>query len=405
MDPSNNLTICRICNFRTFKNMLSLGAQSDYTVFPSNTTSSDSKTTILFLMCQRCYCLQQNQNVKTPEPLEPNGKSSTISSHLKSYQEEIGNMINFSPYDTIMDIGSNDATFLNCFSSQIRRIGIQPGGASYRPYYNNIDYLTTDFTFQNVKDTFGTITCKLISSNFFLNNVSNPIQTAKDIYNLLDENGIWTCEHNDLWTMLKTSNFDAFSYQDYQYYTLHDMVYLADCTGFKIVDIKRNDFYEGSIRLYLAKNVSTVYNYNVDLVNSYLNEEDSFPFRTTDVYTNYVSSCNANIQQVTNFIQTCGKKVYIYGATVAGNSLLQYANWGPSLIPFAVDEDEEKSGKMTSTGIPIISKDTMYSNMPDYLLVLSSYLREDILQNPDPYLVAYNVKLIFAFPQMEIVSF
>ena len=98
-----------------------------------------------------------------------------------------------------------------------------------------------------------------------------------------------------------------------------------------------------------------------------------------------------------------GENVYIYGASTKGNCLLQYANINESKIKYAVERNLSKVGKMTSTGIGIISEETMRSNPPEYLLVLPWHFREEIIKREDEFLERGG-QLIFPFPNFEIYS-
>jgi GDPmannose 4,6-dehydratase len=82
---------------------------------------------------------------------------------------------------------------------------------------------------------------------------------------------------------------------------------------------------------------------------------------------------------------------------------VQFANIGESLVPYAVERNLNKVGKMTNTGVPIISEETMRQNPPKYLLVLPWHFRDEIIKREDEYLESGG-QLIFPFPHMEIYS-
>ena len=66
-----------------------------------------------------------------------------------------------------------------------------------------------------------------------------------------------------------------------------------------------------------------------------------------------------------------GKKIFLYGASTKGNTLLQYYKLNSKLIPFAVERSPEKWGKYTiGTGIKIISESVARKMNPDYLFVM-----------------------------------
>ena len=77
--------------------------------------------------------------------------------------------------------------------------------------------------------------------------------------------------------------------------------------------------------------------------------------------------------------------------------MLQYANITESDIPFAVERNLNKVGKMTCTGIPIISEETMRLSPPDYLLVLPWHFRNEIIERESEFL-NNGGQFIFPFP-------
>ena len=65
-----------------------------------------------------------------------------------------------------------------------------------------------------------------------------------------------------------------------------------------------------------------------------------------------------------------GKKIFLYGASTKGNTLLQYYNINSKLVPFAAERSPEKWKKYTiGTGIKIISEKNDESFNPDFFLI------------------------------------
>ena len=81
---------------------------------------------------------------------------------------------------------------------------------------------------------------------------------------------------------------------------------------------------------------------------------------------------------------------------------MQYAEIGEADVPYAVERNLSKVGKMTATGIPIISEETMRAAPPDYLLVLPWHFKAGIVQREEEFLAAGG-HLIFPMPEIEIV--
>jgi GDP-mannose 4,6-dehydratase len=338
------------------------------------------------------------------------GINETMRQHLFEYHKEILSKIEIviketavretgSHEFTVLDIGSNDATFLNYYPPTIRRIGVDPTGLQFRSYYSNIDLLPTYFTYDNVINRFGNIKCKIISSISMFYDLPDPIQFAKDIYKLLDDDGIWTCEQSYLLTMLKNNSFDTICHEHLEYYSLHQIKYIADKSNFFISDVSFNDCNGGSFRIYFSKTYV-----HCPVLENILQQEKEY--LTPTVYSDFMTRCKHEMEKLYNLVKTIkdqDKKVYIYGASTKGNCLLQYCNLDTSLIDYAVERNLEKIGRMTSTSIPIISEEQMRENKPDYLLVLPWHFMDGIIKRENQFLESGG-KMIQPLPNLVIYS-
>lgn len=411
MSIVSNISNCRICNSSQLTNVISLGEQKITSRFPLYGDYSTPKTPIDLCLCEECGLLQLLQTTFSSELYEyeygyRSGINHTMRTHLKNYYQEIISKVHLEPGDTIIDIGSNDSTLLQNYSSEYTRIGVDPTGKQFQQYYGDVQLLPTYFTYENVKNKFGDIKAKIVSSISMFYDLPDPVQFAKDIHAFLEEDGIWTCEQSYLLTMLKTNSIDTICHEHLEYYSLRQIKEIADRADFKIIDVKFNDCNGGSFRIYLAKKNSQKHVENTDLIKEIVDNETKHNLMSSLCYIEFMKNINAEVSKLSYFIDWVnknGKKVYIYGASTKGNCLLQYADIGESKIKYAVERNPNKVGKMTSTGIEIISEETMRESPPDYLLVLPWHFREEIVQREKEFL-DNGGQFIFPFPQFEIVG-
>lgn len=409
----SNLTNCRICKSSNLVNVISLGDQYITSRFPLYGDFSTPKTSIILCRCQKCGLIQLKETTNCEELYEyeygyRSGISNTMRSHLKEYKEEICSVVKLEEGDVIVDIGSNDSTMLQYYSNKYRRIGVDPTGKQFKQYYGEVELLPTYFTRDNFVNNFGELKCKMVSSISMFYDLPDPVQFAKDIHSVLDDNGIWTCEQSYILTMLRTNSIDTICHEHLEYYALHQVKDIANRAGFKIIDVKFNDCNGGSFRVYFAKKDSVLYKENSDLIEKILREEVEYGVMDADgkVYADFMKGCDLQVKYLKDFINAVnvnGKKVYIYGASTKGNCLLQYAELDESYIKYAVERNPNKVGKMTSTGIEIISEETMRELPPDYLLVLPWHFKNEILEREKSFLDAGG-QFIFPFPHFEIVG-
>ena len=403
---------CRICKSSQLENVISLGEQIITSRFPTYGDFSTPKTPITLCMCQECGLIQLLETTNSSELYEyeygyRSGINHTMRTHLKSYQEEILTKIKLEDNDVIVDIGSNDSTMLQYYSNTLRRIGVDPTGSQFKEYYGAVELLPNYFNYTNFSNTFGTeLRCKLVSSICMFYDLPDPVQFAKDIYAVLDQDGIWTCEQSYLLTMIRTNSIDTICHEHLEYYALKQVKEIADRANFKIIDVKFNDSNGGSFRVYFAKQSSTVHNEATELVQSILKEEIDFGIMTVDLYKRFMIGCDREVKKLREFIHSInkdGKNMYIYGASTKGNCLLQYAEITESMVKYAVERNLRKIGKMTCSGSEIISEEIMRDSPPDYLLVLPWHFRNEIIEREKTFLDGGG-QLVFPFPHFEIVG-
>jgi len=406
-----NIQQCRLCKNNNTTDIISLGEQYITSRFPVYGDFSTPKTSITLCMCESCGLVQLRETTDSNELYEyeygyRSGISNTMRTHLKLYQEEILSKIQLSQGDVIVDIGSNDSTMLQYYSNTIRRIGVDPTGKQFADYYGEVELLPTYFTYENFTNTFGDIKPKMVSSICMFYDLPDPVQFAKDIHSILHDDGIWTCEQSYLPTMIKTNSIDTICHEHLEYYSLHQVKDIADRAGFSIIDVKFNDSNGGSFRVYFAKQTSSAHIANTALVNAILVEENEYGIMKLDLYRKFMENVNNEVKKLRNFIETVianGKSVYIYGASTKGNCLLQYAKLDETYMKYAVERNPNKIGKMTSTGIEIISEEKMRENPPDYLFVLPWHFRDEIIVRENTFL-ENGGQFIFPFPQFEVVG-
>ena len=403
---------CRICKGSSLEDIISLGEQFITSRFPTYGDYSTPKTSITLCLCNDCGLVQLKETTNSNELYEyeygyRSGISNTMKTHLRLYQEEILNKVyNLQDGDAVLDIGSNDSTMLQYYPNKLKRIGMDPTGSQFSHFYGEVELVPTYFTFDNFTEKYKDHKCKIVSSISMFYDLPDPVQFAKDIYNILEDDGIWTCEQSYLLTMLKMNSIDTICHEHLEYYALSQVKRIADLANFKIIDVLFNACNGGSFRIYFAKKSSLQYSEATELISSILKEEEEYGIMNKETYKNFMDNCDREVNYLKTFIENVnknGKTVYIYGASTKGNCLLQYANIGETDLKYAVERNLDKVGKMTSTGIEIISEETMRMNPPDYLLCLPYHFKEEILKRETEFLEGGG-QFIFPFPQFEILG-
>ena len=161
----------------------------------------------------------------------------------------------------ILDIGSNDGTFLNFFAKKrkdLNLFGIDPSSQKFKGYYNKkINLIPDYFSKKKIDEFFSKKKIKnkfdLITSFAMFYDIEDPNAFAKDIFNLLDKNGLWVLEFSYFPLLLKNLTYDQICHEHVTYYTLTTFNKIAKQNGFRVIDFSFNEINGGSIEVICSK--------------------------------------------------------------------------------------------------------------------------------------------------------
>ena len=382
--------------------MIKLGNQVITSRFPKVGEPMPPSTPMTLMMCKTCGLVQLRDLVAGSEMYEHmygyrSGISGTMRAHLREYNDEIMLLASLEDGDAVLDIGSNDATLLKMYPETLKRHGCDPTGAQFASEYEGLFLTPTYFTKEAVAPL--GLTYKVVSSISMFYDLPDPVQFARDIYSVLHEDGLWTFEQSYIKTMLERNSFDTICHEHVEYYGIRQIKHILDLAGFKIVRVSLNDCNGGSSRIFAAKKESR-WTEDIRIVQKLLDEEEHLS--NPDTYAIFMACCDVEIAKLKAHLAT-GATTYIYGASTKGNCLLQYAGIGSELVKYAVERNPAKVGCVTSTGIEIISEETMRAAPPAYLLVLPWHFKTEIIARESEFIKAGG-KLIFPLPTFEIVG-
>lgn len=404
---------CRICQSTSLHEVLDLGSQVITSRFPVKGDHSTPSTPVCLVMCEQCRLVQLRDTTESSELYEHlygyrSGISQTMRDHLMNFNHSLQQWVSFNDGDYVLDIGSNDSTFLSYYPSNVTRVGCDPTGKQFSQYYAaDMKLIPTYFTEKVIRETFGDgVRFKAVTSISMFYDLPDPVQFAKDIHSILEEEGIWALEQSYVGTMLKRNSIDTICHEHLEYYGLKQIKEIMDRAGFKIIDVSFNDCNGGSFRILVAKQTATLHSECTETIQTLLQSEEDSGMHTIERYEKFYEDCLSEVNRLVAFIryaQKDNKKVYIYGASTKGNCLLQFGKIDSTLIPYAVERNPLKYGHTTSTGIEIISEDQMRQDHPEYLLVLPWHFRDEIIKRESEYLERGGA-LLFPFPHFELYT-
>ena len=101
--------------------------------------------------------------------------------HLKKKALKINNILNLEMNDVVVDIGSNDGTFLGFFSKKLKLIGIDPTIKKLSNLYRKDIIKIPDFFSSEILKKATTKKVKVITSISMFYDLDNPLKFAQEI--------------------------------------------------------------------------------------------------------------------------------------------------------------------------------------------------------------------------------
>jgi hypothetical protein len=405
---------CRFCGKPNLLPILDLGLQPLSGVFPKLEFSTLETYPLVLSMCEACVLVQ----LLNTAPLKSmygedygyrSGLNPSMIKHLGDVADFILGNIKLEKKTTILDIGSNDGTFLNNFfdSTIFNRIGIDPSAGQFSHFYTNEIKLIVDFFSKEIYLEQIDVKPNIVTSIAMFYDLERPFQFARDIHELLEEEGYWYLEVCYGPWIGETGSFDTICHEHLEYYSAENINNILKSTGFKVVKTLMSSTNGVSVGVLAQKVVSNeiVENNSDPLFDWLLSSELSNKTNSKEKWLLAAKRIQVKRQELLDLLvelKALGNKIYGMGASTKGNVLLNYLGLNSHYLTAIGEINESKFEKVTPGSlIPIISEEAVFQSNPDYLVFLPWHFRDFAIEKYSKYL-NNGGKIIFPLPNLEI---
>jgi NDP-4-keto-2,6-dideoxyhexose 3-C-methyltransferase len=402
---------CRSCGSQKLEIVFDVGDLAITVRFPKAGDPDPFSSPLELLYCKDCSLVQLAHTIDSDELFRNeygyrSGINASMRAHLQGIYQAVASKISLSNSDTVLDIGSNDSTLLQCYPTYgPRRIGIDPTSEQFAKYYPPEIVRVPDYFTKQVFSAASDAPAKVITSISMFYDLHDPNQFVSDIAASLHTDGLWVLEQSYVLRMLEQNAYDTICHEHLEYYGLKQIVDIVSRQGLRVFDVDFNDCNGGSFRVFVCHNHASFEQSKI--VNETLENEIKYGLNTPKPYYDFRKRSEQLKDDLMTFLsaaQNNGESVYIYGASTKGNTVLQYCGVTTDHIVAAAERNPEKWGRRTpGTNIPIISEEEARSQNPNYLLVLPWHFREEFLIRERPFM-EQGGRMVFPFPHLEIVG-
>ena len=178
---------CRACKSKSLKKIFNLGTQILTGVFPKSKNEKIDAGSLSMILCANCKLLQL-ENSFNPSKMYGSsyGYMSSLNllmvKHLKNKFIKLKKLVNLEKSETIIDIGSNDGTFLNFFEKKYNLLGVDPSSKRLKKFYRkDIKIIPDFFSYQKISKYLKNKKAKIITSISMFYDLEDPLKFVKDI--------------------------------------------------------------------------------------------------------------------------------------------------------------------------------------------------------------------------------
>lgn len=383
---------CRSCGWPLpEQNLLDLGYQ--YVVdFPLPEEAGRGASPLELCQCDHCQLVQLRYSVDAPTLYRKFWYRSGINEQMRLALRDVVlsamGTVDVKDGDVVCDIGTNDGELLTNYPQSVHKIGFEPAHelaafATVRKDLKNVSIVNDFFKSGYLEEN----SCKVITAIAMFYDLDEPEPFLKEVVSALNPFGVFVVQMNYLALMLRNLTFDNISHEHVCYYSLLSLNKLFKRVGLNIFHVETNDVNGGSMRVYASKNPEVFIDSSVQF--QLIRERDLISYRALQNFCNRVESNARVLREFITKLTAAGKKIYVYGASTRGISLLQTVFKGEDTSKYliaAAERDEKKWGRvMAGTRTPIIPEEGA-RKQADYFLLLPYHFWASVRERENAFL-------------------
>ena len=376
---------CRICGEQNFTDVVDFGNQPWCNNFLRKAeVGFENYYPLKLIYCNSCKVSQLNYTVPKEvmfgDHTYLSGITKSLSLHFKNLRDEIINKFSIKNKKKILDLGSNDGTFLKHFKNLGWKVlGVEPA--------TRVCKIATDQGIKTINKFFNYETSKEINEKFDFINASGVFfhleelhSFTKGVKNLLANDGVFIVQFLYMKSIMKNVAFDQIYHEHLLYYNLNTLEFLLSLYDLEIFDAKLHEIHGGQMTAYISKKNTRQKSENLIKLKEVEINEKSNELSTYQKFKENIEVVKKNNIEFIDKALKDKKIIFGLGAPVKGNTLLNYFGFNSAHIPKLLEINLLRKGLYApGSHIPVEIEDEV-SEIPDIYYVLAWNFKKEILE-------------------------
>ena len=221
---------------------------------------------------------------------------------------------------------------------------------------------------------------KLITANNVFAHIDDMNDVVEGIKLLLHPKGIFSFEVSYLGDILENNLFDTVYHEHLYYHKIKPIKNFLEKFKLKLIEVERISEKGGSMR-FIAQHIKGSYA-SSQKINDLIFLENIKGWNNRSFYKAYEKQLLKTKELLIKFIENAlkkQKKIIGYGASATVTTLIYYFNLANKLQYLVDDNPDKLNFYAPKSGLKIYSADKIYSDKPDYIIILAWNYKDVII--------------------------
>lgn len=376
---------------------------------PDNNLTPETLYPLHLVVCPDCWLVQLDYAVDPtilfpPEYPYNTGATNMLVQNFKILAQTVVRDYQLATKKLVIDIGSNDGTLLQAFKDQdMDVLGVEPTDvadlANSRGLTTRKEFFTESLA-HDIAAHEGRAAV-ITSTNVFAH-IYDVYGVLAGIKIVLAPDGVFVSESQYLMDIVEKMEFDTIYHEHVRYYALKPLAELFRRAGFSLVDAERISAAGGSIRVF-AKVGSHPMSTRVQELIAAEEAAGVYNLQTWEKFAARALQIKRELMTLLLDLKKSGARIVGLGAPGRSNTLLNFIHIDDSILDYAGERNTSPKIGLLSPGmhIPIVDEARILTDQPEYCLVLSWHIGEELMQKTRG--MGYNGKFILPLPKPHVV--
>ncbi len=338
--------------------------------------------------CRDCTMVQIDHTIPKESMFSDypyvSGTTKTLPAHFAETSRRVAAAYGLGPQDLVVDIGSNDGTWLKQYApfgcqvlgveaaANVAKLAQDAGIRTWQRFFNE----------DCAKDILAELgPAKVVTAAGVFFHLEELHSVVRGIERLLTEDGVFVVQAIYLGGMVENTAFDQVYHEHLCYYTLRSLSALLERHGLEVFEARLVPIHGGTIEAHVARRGRRPVGASVQAMRGEETRKGFGEIATYQRLARNVLGLREKLVALLEDYRARGRSVWAYGAPAKGATLLNSFGIGPDLVQKAVERNPMKVGlAIPGVRIPIVEETA--DARPDAYLVLAWNFIDEFLKNP-----------------------